>query len=79
MKIIFITYDSIIIPFLIFLVPIKIQKMSYQSVLDYWFEPGKSNRWFFGGAAVDIEIKEKFGDMVKKLLFTKIYNCFLVK
>ena len=38
--------------------------MSYQSVLDYWFEPGKSNRWFGGGPAVDDEIKEKFGDMV---------------
>ena len=44
--------------------PIRIRKMSYQSVLDYWFEPGKSNRWLGGGAAVDAEIKEKFGDMV---------------
>ena len=47
-----------------FIVPIKIRTMSYQSVLDYWFEPGKSNRWFGGGPAVDDEIKEKFGDMV---------------
>ena len=38
--------------------------MSYQSVLDYWFEPEKSSRWFGGGAVVDAEIKEKFGEMV---------------
>ena len=47
-----------------FIAQIKIRTMSYQSVLDYWFEPGKSNRWLGGGPAVDDEIKEKFGDMV---------------
>ena len=41
--------------------------MSHQAVLDYWFEPGKTKRWFGGGAEVDAEIKEKFGSMVRTI------------
>ena len=62
--------------------------MSYQHVLDYWFEPGKSSRWFGGGAAVDVEIKKNFGKMVDTIswfiflllgmIFSKIKNPSLV-
>jgi len=40
--------------------------MSHQAVLDYWFEPGKTKRWFGGGPELDAEIKEKFGTMIQK-------------
>jgi len=41
---------------------------SAQCVLDFWFEPGKSSRWFGGGPTVDAEIKEKFEDLVSMII-----------
>ena len=53
---------------------------SAQSVLDYWFEPGKSFRWFAGGKEVDLEIKEKFGNLVGFLtgFFSLVLNSFFI-
>ncbi len=46
-------------------------KPEAQSVLDYWYVPGKDlgtlfKIWFGGGEAQDKEIREKFGDLVCK-------------
>ena len=37
----------------------------WKDVLDYWFAPGAEKNWFQGGPEVDVEIREKFGQLVR--------------